>query len=122
MNDFMALMKKNDTPYREEIECSMELTMAREKKDTLAVWNVSRRCAKLERVSAADLSHAYSMSADYLKDKQALKELDALVRVRLQKLHQKKEMNASASSQEAEIYKRNEEAYNKVLDKIKSRI
>ena len=122
LNDFMALMKKNDTPYREEIECSMELTMAREKKDTLAVWNVSRRCAKLERISDAELSHAYSMSADYLKDKQALKELEALVRVRLQKLHQKKEMNASASSQEAEIYKRNEEAYNKVLDKIKSRI
>lgn len=122
LNDFMALMKKNDTPYREEIECSTELTMAREKKDTLAVWNVSRRCAKLERINDTELSHAYSMSADYLKDKQALKELDALVRVRLQKLHQKKEMNPSASSQEAEICKRNEEAYNKVLDKIKSRI
>ena len=65
---------------------------------------------------------AYSMSADYLKDKQALKELDSLVRLRLQKLNQKKEMNASASSQDAEAYKRNEEAYNKVLDKIKSRI
>lgn len=115
---FETLMEQSGYAYRKEIECSTQLNQAKENHDTLAVWNVCRRYARLKRVSDENLSSACLWVVNYLKDQQTLNELEALVRRRLELMDQKRNLDTSDSSRNEKMPNYIQESYHKVLAKI----